>query len=190
MSMMTKARQGTLDDKKMLDLVAARDKSRTTIDQIDTAMDNIMGLKKRPGLLAGARMTDADYDTASSRFINVLQQSIREQDKNMLSAVLSEISDDYKFTKDAFNILDAVAFGLASEGQSASSISDKDVARFMRVLADPTRSDLGIIEALSPFKKALQRSEAYYSGIIDLSSYFRERLLLKSSVVADNNNLA
>jgi hypothetical protein len=167
MSMMTKARQGTLDDKKMLDLVAARDKSRTTIDQIDTAMDNIMGLKKRSGLRAGARMTDADYDTASSRFINVLQQSIREQDKNMLSAVLSEISDDYKFTKDAFNILDAVAFGLAAEGQSASSISDKDVARFMRVLADPTRSDLGILEALSPFKKALQRSEAYYSGIID-----------------------
>jgi|TARA_R100000084_G_scaffold86398_1_gene41028 hypothetical protein len=162
MSMMTKAREGTLDDKKMLDLVTARDKSRTTIDQIDTAMERIKGLKG-----PGATISDEELDTVSSRFINVLQQQIRGQDKNMLSAFLSEISKDYKFTKDAYNILDAVAFGLAAEGQSASSISDKDVERFMRVLADSTRSDLEIIEALSPFKKALQRSEAYYSGIID-----------------------
>ena len=162
MSMMTKAREGTLDDKKMLDLVAARDKSRTTIDQIDTAMERIKGLKG-----PGATISDEELDTVSSRFINVLQQQIRGQDKNLLAAFLSEISEDYKFTKDAYNILDAVAFGLAAEGQSASSISDKDVERFMRVLADSTRNDKEILEALSPFKKALQRSEAYYSGIID-----------------------
>ena len=167
MSMMTKQRQGSLKEKDMLTLVESRNKARTTIDQIDTAMDKIKGLKKASGLRAGASMTDDDYDTASSRFINVLQQSIREQDRNMLGAFLREMSDEYRFTADAFNILDAVAFGLAAEGQSASSISDKDVARFMRVLADPGRNDKEIIEALAPFKRALQRTESYYSGIID-----------------------
>jgi hypothetical protein len=167
MSMMTKQREGSLKEKDMLALVESRNKARTTIDQIDTAMDKIKGLKKTSGLRAGASMTDDDYDTASSRFINVLQQSIREQDRNMLGAFLREMSDEYRFTADAFNILDAVAFGLAAEGQSASSISDKDVARFMRVLADPGRNDKEILEALAPFKRALQRTESYYSGIID-----------------------
>ena len=51
-----------------------------------------------------------------------------------------------------------IAFGLAREGQSASSISNRDVAMFLSILADPVRN-VDSIEASLEFLAAKSRRD-------------------------------
>lgn len=164
MSMMTKAREGDLKEKDKLDLEKRRGEARSTLDQILTVEENIKDKYKGKKYI---NIDESDLDSASSRFFNIVDQVVRDQDLNVAGGLLATFSKDFALTREARTILNKIAFGLAAEGQSASSISDKDVERFMRVLADPFRTDKQLMEALDPFKRSLQRSDAFLSGLID-----------------------
>ena len=164
MSMMTKQREGGLKEKDKLDLERRRGEARSTLDQILTVEENIKDKYKGKKYI---NIDESDLDSASSRFFNIVDQVVRDQDLNAAGGLLATFSKDFALTREARTILNKIAFGLAAEGQSASSISDKDVERFMRVLADPLRTDKQLMEALDPFKRSLQRSDAFLSGLID-----------------------
>lgn len=164
MSMMSQRRQGGLKEKDKLDLERRRGEARGTLDQILTVEKNIKDKYKGKKYI---NIDESDLDSASSRFFNIVDQVVRDQDLNVAGGLLATFSKDFALTREARTILNKIAFGLAAEGQSASSISDKDVERFMRVLADPLRTDEQLMEALDPFKRSLQRSDAFLSGLID-----------------------
>ena len=164
MSMMTKQREGGLKEKDKLDLERRRGEARSTLDQILTVEENIKDKYRGKKYI---NIDESDLDSASSRFFNIVDQVVRDQDLNAAGGLLATFSKDFALTREARTILNKIAFGLAAEGQSASSISDKDVERFMRVLADPLRTDKQLMEALDPFKRSLQRSDAFLSGLID-----------------------
>jgi len=164
MSLMSQRRQGGLKEKDKLDLERRRGEARGTLDQILTVEKNIKDKYKGKKYI---NIDESDLDSASSRFFNIVDQVVRDQDLNVAGGLLATFSKDFALTREARTILNKIAFGLAAEGQSASSISDKDVERFMRVLADPLRTDEQLMEALDPFKRSLQRSDAFLSGLID-----------------------
>ena len=164
MSLMSQRRQGGLKEKDKLDLERRRGEARGTLDQILTVEENIKDKYKGKKYI---NIDESDLDSASSRFFNIVDQVVRDQDLNAAGGLLATFSKDFALTREARTILNKIAFGLAAEGQSASSISDKDVERFMRVLADPLRTDEQLMEALDPFKRSLQRSDAFLSGLID-----------------------
>ncbi len=88
------------------------------------------------GLLKSVRANEATRK-ALSIFASADKDGVTTQ---MLTAAGVSMSDDFQKLVNFYNRINAIAFGQAAEGQAASSISNKDVAIFRNLLANPTIS--------------------------------------------------
>ena len=77
------------------------------------------------------------------------------------SILLTEIDDEYAGAQAFRNIVNMLAFGMAKQGQSSSSISNRDVQMFVDVLADTAR-DPG---ALKDFMQHLQDQAVFDASV-------------------------
>ena len=108
-----------------------------------------------------------NYSKFANRMRNALVYTINNNDNAFANAFLSSISEQYAGAREAFTLLRQMAFEMAAQGQSASSISDKDVNNFLKVLANPGRTDEQIMMALEPFRAKAKNRNAYYQLQID-----------------------
>ena len=93
------------------------------------------------------------------------------------SAVLKDIlvnaSDKFQEMVNFYNKISAIAFGKAAEGQSASSISNKDVQIFVNLLASPNVSNKQILDYMELIERkarasALGSRAAFDSGSLNV----------------------
>ena len=139
MSMMTKQREGGLKEKDKLDLERRRGEARSTLDQILTVEENIKDKYKGKKYI---NIDESDLDSASSRFFNIVDQVVRDQDLNAAGGLLATFSNDFALTREARTILNKIAFGLAAEGQrlrfQIKTLSD--LCEFLLTHLEPTSS--------------------------------------------------
>ena len=115
---------------------------------LDEISKNIKGLNKGDEALG-------KLDTA----MNTLAMSIAQGDSDVSKALLEFIdtNDSFQPYVELASVLRPIAFGLAREGQSASSISNRDVAMFLSILADPVRNLDSIRDSLTFMKQKAER---------------------------------
>lgn len=121
----TAGRPKGLGDKQKIDADRQMASSRDAAKQIRNAKSALSQIKNR--------------DSFSTKFKQIL--AAQTTDPGLISeaskVILGKISDDGQRLINFYNDIKAIAFGLAAEGQSASSISDTDVRIFRDLLANP-----------------------------------------------------
>jgi hypothetical protein len=96
----------------------------------------VSDFKSARGLLKSVK-ADGAMRQALSIFAAADKDGVTSQ---MLTAAGTKLSDDFQRLVNFYNRINAIAFGQAAEGQAASSISNKDVAIFRNLLANPAIS--------------------------------------------------
>ena len=96
----------------------------------------VSDFKAARGLLKSVK-ADGAMRQALSIFASADKDGVTRQ---MLTGLTTAVSDDFQRLVNFYNRINAIAFGQAAEGQAASSISNKDVAIFRNLLANPVIS--------------------------------------------------
>lgn len=96
----------------------------------------VSDFKAARGLLKSVK-ADGAMRQALSIFASADKDGVTSQ---MLTGLTTAVSDDFQRLVNFYNRINAIAFGQAAEGQAASSISNKDVAIFRNLLANPVIS--------------------------------------------------
>ena len=94
------------------------------------------------------------------RALEVAAMDLAQGDNTALKVLFEQtFSSEGEFAAyaDFASRLRPIAFGLAREGQSASSISNRDVAMFLSILADPVRNIKSVKASLEFMQKKLER---------------------------------
>ena len=101
------------------------------------------------------------------------------------------MSEEFQGLINFYNRINALAFGQAAEGQAASSISNKDVAIFRNLLANPVinREEIGRYlgylqdkaSANAVFNQVLASGEGKIQDAMDASNAYMIRLGYKQS---------
>lgn len=99
---------------------------RRAISAIDTMVDNDEKIE-----------LDDDDRTAIGNILNSAANLYAQGELGVGQTIASELSSKVSGAIQLQNAINAIAFGLASQSQSASSISDKDVGIFRNLLANP-----------------------------------------------------
>ena len=106
--------------------------------------------------------------TALDRAIEAAMRQVAREGPQVAVAAFAGLSQSLEGAVELRNAVDQIAFGLAQEGQSASSISDADVENFRRILADPKLDAVkvkGFLEHLAVKAEASAAfDKAYMSG--------------------------
>ena len=138
----------------------------------------LLGKLKSEGLPAGALnvIAAADKDGISLQ---------------LLTKAGAEMSEEFQGLINFYNRINALAFGQAAEGQAASSISNKDVAIFRNLLANPVinREEIGRYlgylqdkaSANAVFNQVLASGEGKIQDAMDASNAYMIRLGYKQS---------
>lgn len=107
------------------DEATARD-LRRAIGAIDTMISNDTKIE-----------LDDDDRSAIGDILNSAANLYAQGEPGVAQTIASQLSDKVAGAVELQNAINAIAFGLASQSQSASSISDKDVGIFRNLLANP-----------------------------------------------------
>ena len=158
----SKARERLLPDKTGIQ------KSRSSLQQSrDTAVAlrrGIQGAEKLIGELNSPKINRGALDRAIE---TAMRQVAKEGPATAISA-FAGLSKSLEGAGELQNAIEKIAFGLATEGQSASSISDRDVDNFRRILADERLDAVkvkGFLEHLAVKAEASAAfDEAYMTG--------------------------
>ena len=150
---------------RLLPKEAGISKSRASLQQSrDTAVAlrrGIQGAEKLVGQIKVRR-------TALDRAIEAAMRQVAEEGPEVAVAAFAGLSQSLEGAVELRNAIDQIAFGLATEGQSASSISDRDVDNFRRILADKKLDAVkikGFLEHLAVKAEASAAfDEAYMTG--------------------------
>ena len=102
----------------------------SNLRQAISAIDTMVGNKEKIEL-------DDDDRTAIGDILSSAANLYAQGELNVGQTILSQLSSRVKGAIQLQNAINAIAFGLASQSQSASSISDKDVGIFKNLLANP-----------------------------------------------------
>ena len=132
---------------------------------------------KLVGELKAARALLKESETGNSMTDKLMRRFISDPTNTTLGALteagLTSASPRIQALKDFYTKINAVAFGQASQGQSASSISDKDVKVFRDLLAEP----LTTVEKLESYLEYLQNKASaalvYNSAIVEGADFNR-----------------
>lgn len=146
-----RAAPGGLSDKMRM---AARDaalKSKGLVSDFKAARELLKSVK-----------ADGAMRQALSIFASADKDGVTTQ---MLTAAGTKLSDDFQRLVNFYNRINAIAFGQAAEGQAASSISNKDVAIFRNLLANPAISSDEINRYLS-FLQDKASANAVFNDLI------------------------
>jgi len=156
----SKARERLLPDKTGIQ------KSRSSLQQSrDTAVALRRGIQGAEKLIGQVKKTDRG---ALDRAIEAAMRQVAEEGPQVAVAAFAGLSQSLEGAIELRNAIDQIAFGLATEGQSASSISDRDVDNFRRILADKKLDAVkikGFLEHLAVKAEASAAfDEAYMTG--------------------------
>lgn len=158
------ALKALMPDRKEQDaIVNKRNEAKTSLALIDK-VDKYLTTSRDPKTKGKLFTVDSDL---VQRFRNALVYSVDKNDNVFADGFLASLSEKYAGTQEAFKLLRQMAFNMAAQGQSASSISDKDVNNFLKVLANPARTVEQIQEALQPFRVKAQHAEYFNQLQID-----------------------
>jgi hypothetical protein len=140
-------------------------KSRASLQQSrDTAVALRRGIQGAEKLVGQVKVRR----TALDRAIEAAMRQVAEEGPQVAVAAFAGLSQSLEGAVELRNAIDQIAFGLATEGQSASSISDRDVENFRRILADPKLDAVkikGFLEHLAVKAEASAAfDEAYMTG--------------------------
>tara|TARA_R100001463_G_scaffold30110_4_gene68558 strand:- start:16479 stop:18095 length:1617 start_codon:yes stop_codon:yes gene_type:complete len=132
---------------------------------------------KLVGELKAARALLKQSETDNSVTDKLMRKFISNPTDTTLGALteagLTSASPRIQALKDFYTKINAVAFGQASQGQSASSISDKDVKVFRDLLAEPNTT----VERLESYLEYLQNKASaalvYNSAIVEGADFDR-----------------
>ena len=155
----SKARERLLPDKTGIQ------KSRSSLQQSrDTAVALRRGIQGAEKLVGQVKVRR----TALDRAIEAAMRQVAEEGPEVAVAAFAGLSQSLEGAVELRNAIDQIAFGLATEGQSASSISDRDVDNFRRILADKKLDAVkikGFLEHLAVKAEASAAfDEAYMTG--------------------------
>ena len=128
----------------------------------------ITGIDKMAGKGADIRKELGFFGVSREKLNNVLDTVIKETvDKGgaVGASILAQLSAKAEGAIILRNAVDAIAFGLASQGQSSSAISDNDVLIFKRLLADARLSNDSIKEFLEHLKMKAEAERFYQRAI-------------------------
>ena len=128
----------------------------------------IDGIDKMSGEGADIRKEVGFFGVSRDKLNNVLDTVIKETvDKGgaVGASILAQLSAKAEGAIILRNAVDAIAFGLASQGQSSSAISDNDVLIFKRLLADARLSNDSIKEFLEHLKMKAEAERFYQRAI-------------------------
>jgi len=107
-----------------------------------------------------------NFATKVRRFASQVLDATDEQGRvdginKFTSLLLTEIDEQYEGAQAFRNIVNMLAFGMAKQGQSSSSISNRDVQMFVDVLADTARDP----SALKGFMQHLQDQAIFDASV-------------------------
>ena len=128
----------------------------------------IDGIDKMAGKGADIRKEVGFFGVSLKKLNNILDTVIKETvDKGgaVGASILAQLSSKAEGAIILRNAVDAIAFGLASQGQSSSAISDNDVLIFKRLLADARLSNDSIKEFLEHLKMKAEAERFYQRAI-------------------------
>ena len=150
---------------RLLPKEAGISKSRASLQQSrDTALALRRGIQGAEKLVGQVKVRR----TALDRAIEAAMRQVAEEGPQVAVAAFAGLSQSLEGAVELRNAIDQIAFGLATEGQSASSISDRDVDNFRRILADPKLDAVkikGFLEHLAVKAEASAAfDEAYMTG--------------------------
>ena len=137
------------------EMLTASKVSKSTAGQLGTAIANVDRIAEGLGILGKKPRTLGKLKES----INTLAMSVAQSDNDLFKATLNALSDEDSFQPyvELASVLRPIAFGLAREGQSASSISNRDVSMFLSILADPVRNLGSIRDSLTFMKQKAER---------------------------------
>ena len=150
---------------RLLPKEAGISKSRASLQQSrDTALALRRGIQGADKLVGQIKVRR----TALDRAIEAAMRQVAEEGPEVAVAAFAGLSQSLEGAVELRNAIDQIAFGLATEGQSASSISDRDVDNFRRILADKKLDAVkikGFLEHLAIKAEASAAfDEAYMTG--------------------------
>ena len=127
-----------------------------TAGQLEKALGNVKDIKTQLNEIKD----DEDKLSVTDRIFSQAALAVSQGDSNEMKIAFDAIMEDETFQPyvELASTLRPIAFGLAREGQSASSISNRDVAMFLSILADPVRN-VDSIEASLEFLAAKSRRD-------------------------------
>ena len=125
-----KSRERLLPDKTGIE--KARASFRQNQDTAVALQRGIKGAQKLIGELNSFKVDRGALDRA----IETAMRQVAKEGPATAIAAFAGLSKSLEGAVELQNAIDQIAFGLATEGQSASSISDRDVENFRRILAD------------------------------------------------------
>lgn len=137
------------------EMLTASKVSKSTAGQLGTAIANVDKIAEDLGAIGEKPVKLSKL----KKSINTLAMSVAQGDNDLFKAGLDALSDDDSFQPyvELASVLRPIAFGLAREGQSASSISNRDVSMFLSILADPVRNLGSIRDSLTFMKQKAER---------------------------------
>lgn len=153
------------------DLTEARTAAGTQEDTSRALATAVEGIDK---MIKGGSSIENELKTLDRGAIdNILDTAARQFVENggsVASATLSQFSPRIEGAIILRNAVDAIAFGLASQGQSSSAISDNDVLIFKRLLADDRLKTTDIRKFLEHLRMKSE-AERFYQRAIEEGNY-------------------
>lgn len=187
------------------DRLKSRELKAADVKRSDVAYAAAQSAKKTSGELSFAmKNIDKVIDRLPEGENTVLSQlafQVGQSDSFAAKVILDQFmkdgsveGSDSKFQAyvELAQVLKPIAFGLAREGQSASSISNRDVQMFLDVLANPLRDPEAIKDSLEYMRSRLDREAIINQQVALNPKMLRpdiERRLLQNGVIGENIGL-
>lgn len=106
----------------------------------DAVQEMAEALQGDGNILTGRDSTLTKIKRLSVQKLNEMDESGRQDFLKKLSDIVIGVQDEsYAAAQEFGNIINLLAFGMAKQGQSSSSISNRDVQMFVNVLADSAK---------------------------------------------------
>jgi hypothetical protein len=163
--------------------------SLSTASSLGTAIQGIEKMTGKPT----AELEEEDLDGLDV-VLDAMARGYATNDSPAITAALAQVSDRVKGAVQLNNAINAIAFGLASQGQSASAISDRDVQIFKDILADPKINAAKVNKFLRHLQIKARASQFYEEAIgsgtmapMDAENAARARMKQEFNIDYDSN---
>jgi len=185
------------------DRLKSRELKAADVKRSDVAYTAAQSAKKTSGELSFAlKSIDSIIESLPEGENTVLSQlalQVGQSDNFAAKVLLDQFMKDAEGGDSEFQpyvelaqVLKPIAFGLAREGQSASSISNRDVQMFLDVLANPLRKKQYIRDSLEYMRSRLDRDAKINELISTNPRMLRpqaEALLMQNGIIGENIGL-
>jgi len=137
---------------------AGAEKMLNDVEQAKQAVGNMLSLDPTAIQEGALALTEDGFlgfgESGAVKIQRLINQALTTTDEQgrgsfvgqLMNIIGTEIDDNFAAVNEFKNIINVLAFGMARAGQSASSISNRDVQMFVNVLADTARNPQRLYE--------------------------------------------